>query len=286
MEENLPAAPARPQSLKKALSYFLRRSGLIGLSDLAKYRVQKARMRQSNQAFIREHPGVALPPPYLVFESYALDYRSYFREGLDGAKFITAALERHRSLTGASLLDWGCGPARVVRHLPGLLAGRDCRIFGSDYNRQSIEWCRANIPGVTFKANGSEPPLDFPDQSLDALYGISVFTHLSAAQHEAWARELGRVLRPGGVAFLSTHGALFLFNLMPWEKREFENGNLVTRGHAKEGHRTYTSFQPPAFMKKLFAGAGLDVLEHREGGPGSTEFTQDVWIVKKPGGSP
>ena len=270
---------------KKLISWLLRTSGLLGLSDSVKYRVQAARMRAGNQAFFREHPGVAVPPPYLVYESYALDYRAYYEDGLDTARFVLASLGRHKEMTGVSLLDWGCGPARVVRHMPDLLAGKGCSVSGSDYNPASIAWCKANVPGVAFALNGSEPPLAYPDAAHDALYAISVLTHLSPSQHEHWVREIHRVLRPDGIAFLSTHGALFRFNLMPWETRAFDAGELVARGNAKEGHRTYTSFQPAAFMKTLFGAAGLEILEHREGGPGSQEFSQDVWIVKKPAGA-
>ncbi len=267
---------------RKAISYLLRASGLLGLSDAFKYRMQAARMRTANRAFFLDHPAVAVPPPYLVYESYALDYRNYYYDGLDTARFVLATLGRHKEMTGVSLLDWGCGPARVVRHMPELLAGKECRISGSDYNPESIAWCRENIPGVDFALNGSLPPLEYPDSAHDAIYGISVLTHLSPEQHGLWAGELRRVLRPGGIAFLSTHGSRFRFNLMPWEKRAFDQGRLVARGRAKLGHRTYTSFQPAAFMRELAGGAGLEVLEHREGGPGSEEFSQDVWILKKP----
>ncbi len=269
---------------KKLISFLLRGSGLLGLSDSLKYRVQGARMRGANRAFFRAHPGVAVPPPYLVYESYALDYRAYYYDGLDTARFMLATMGRHKEMRGVSLLDWGCGPARVVRHLPELLAGRDCRVSGSDYNPESVAWCRANIPGVAFSLNGSEPPLAYTDGTHDAIYGISVLTHLSPQQHQAWMGEIFRVLKPDGIALLSTHGAEFRFNLMPWEKRVFDNGDLVTRGNAKEGHRTYTSFQPAPFMHRLARAAGFEILEHREGGPRSQEFTQDLWIFKKSAG--
>ncbi|MDB5103768.1 MAG: Methyltransferase type 11 [Fibrobacteres bacterium] len=267
---------------RKLISFMLRRSGLLGMSDAVKYRVQGLRMRGSNRAFIREHPGVDLPPPYLVYESYALDFRNYWHDGLDTARFVLASLGRHKRMESVSLLDWGCGPARVVRHMPELLEGRECKVSGSDYNPRSVAWCQAHVKGVAFSLNGSNPPLAHPDASFDAIYGISVLTHLSPDQHAQWAKELHRVLRPGGVLFLSTHGRSTRSNLMPWERKEFDAGELVARGNAKEGHRTYTSFQPPAFMEKLAAGAGLRVLEHREGGPAPAEFTQDVWILGKP----
>jgi len=66
---------------------------------------------------------------------------------------------------------------------------------------------------------------------------------------------------------------LFRFNLMPWEKRAFDAGELVARGNAKEGHRTYTSFQPAAFMK---AAVAEPALLNARGPEGSTPFMYAV----------
>jgi hypothetical protein len=47
--------------------------------------------------------------------------------------------------------------------------------------------------------------------SVDLLYGISVFTHLSEYHRHLWLSEIARVLRPGGCAILTTHGEFVVF---------------------------------------------------------------------------
>jgi len=51
------------------------------------------------------------------------------------------------------------------------------------------------------------PPTGFADASFDAIYGISVMTHLTAAARDAWLEELARLLRPGGIALVTFNGA-------------------------------------------------------------------------------
>ena len=266
---------------KKSINYFLRTIGLLGISDRVRFLWQLIRMRRRNRVFVKAHPEVSLPPAYLVYESYAMDFRNYWEDGRETARYILKTLGRHRELRGVTVLDWGCGPARVVRHLPELLEAKECRILAADYNLETIEWCRRHIPGISFFPNQANPPMELAASSVDAMYGISVLTHLTPDQHRDWTAEIARILKSGGIAFLTTHGKAYRFNLMPWEQKKFDMGELVARGNTKVGHRTYTSFHPDAFMAKLFASGGLEVLEHLEGGPGSAEFSQDVWIVRR-----
>jgi len=55
---------------------------------------------------------------------------------------------------------------------------------------------------------------------------------------------------------------------------------LVVRGKVKEGHRTYSAFQPKGFMINLFNN--VEILEHIETRPGQGAWLpQDIWIIKK-----
>lgn len=106
-----------------------------------------------------------------------------------------------------SVLDFGCGCGRVLRWMQTGLP--EAALYGADVRRATIDWCRSNLRG-TFLANGTLPPLDLPDASIDFAYALSVWSHLSEEQGRAWMRELARVVRPGGLILVSTHGAFAL----------------------------------------------------------------------------
>jgi SAM-dependent methyltransferase len=129
----------------------------------------------------------------------------FLRLGATDAHRIKAAYE---AFTGkrwedlGAILDWGVGCGRVARHLaPGL--GE--RFFGCDIDADNVAWCAAHLPG-TYRPSRLEPPLPFADDSFDAIYGVSVFTHLRAPWEARWLAELHRVLRPGGIILMTLHG--------------------------------------------------------------------------------
>jgi len=259
--------------------------GLIYYADLGRYYWQRFRNRTRNRAFVRTHPEVALPPDYLLYESFGLDYHKYYYDGLETARWLITQLERHASLREAYVLDWGCGPARIVRHLPRLLDDYS-HCFGTDYNEQTIAWCKKNIPQVRFSHNELHPPLTYLDQFFDIIYGVSIFTHLSEAAHHAWMQELMRVAKPGAVLLFTMHGAAFRSRLTPAEQKRFDEGKLVVREKVKEGHRMYGAFHPPAFTEQFFSAYGK-VLEHIPGrAPDDLSAgalrkpEQDVWILR------
>ena len=80
-----------------------------------------------------------------------------------------------------------------------------------------IKWCNDNLapraPGFHFRHHdvlylgfnpGADKPLHdrFPyeDDEFSLIVSISVFTHLTQDQSEAYLAEIARVLAPGGVA--------------------------------------------------------------------------------------
>lgn len=262
------------------VSNFLRTIGFLRLFDWLHYRWEKIRFRQANRDFREENPDVKLPPDYLLYESYQLNYKKYYTDGLDSAGWLTDHLSKHIKLVNLKILDWGCGPGRIIRHLPEV-AGLGCSFYCADYNAQTIEWCKNNLPGISFVKNGLKAKLPFDSAFFDVIYGISVFTHLSEEKHHDWTTELFRILKPGGILFITTQGENFIVKLTESEKAVFGSGNLVERAKVKEGHRTFSAFQPATFMRRLFAGA--EILEHIEEKPAPGRgIPQDIWIIKKP----
>ena len=122
--------------------------------------------------------------------------------------------------------------------------------------------------------------LPYDDDFIDVIYGISIFTHLSEKLHYDWVHELFRILKPNGIMFLTTQGDNFKDKLTDAELKRYDDHQLVVRVQVKEGHRTYSAFQPPGFMRQLFDK--VEILEHIETKPEKGKgLPQDIWIIKK-----
>lgn len=128
-------------------------------------------------------------------------------------------LERTLSLAGRnfssfdSILDFGCGCGRMLLRMKDRIGSAN--LHGTDIDSEAIAWCTENIPYARLSVNDADPPLPFPDDSFDLIYNHSVFTHIDEPRQDAWLSELRRVIRPGGILVLSTHGEVAL-GADPW----------------------------------------------------------------------
>jgi SAM-dependent methyltransferase len=234
-----------------------------------------------NEYFQSQHQQLVFPPAYFLYETYQLDYGLYYSDGLATAGEIVDSIKKHlQPGTGIAILDWGCGPGRITRHLPGLLPPGS-QVFGTDYNKKYIQWCTHNIPGISWTVNDINPPLPFGAESFDAVIGLSIFTHLAESNHPAWVKELHRITKPGGIIYLTTQGNAFRTKLTSEEIQLFDAGKLVMRKTRREGHRLYSTFHPVAYMQNLFSPF-FEICELVEGSNlQPDEPAQDTWILAK-----
>jgi ubiquinone/menaquinone biosynthesis C-methylase UbiE len=258
-------------------SSILRTLGLIFFGDKVRFYLHYLNNIRNNKNFRLNNPHIQLPPDYLIYESFRMDYNKYFYGGLETCKFLISLLQKHIILKNISILDWGCGPGRITRHIPDLL-DKSCKIYGTDYNKDSIRWCRENIKGAVFSENSLHPPMAFDDNTFDIILGISIFTHLSEKNHTDWFNELLRIAKRDGILIFSTQGKAFLDKLSIKEINKFSNGKLVVRGKTREGHRTFSAFHSPEYIKKLIIPN--KILEFIEGGKSNRKPRQDIWIIK------
>ncbi|MGV6801015.1 MAG: class I SAM-dependent methyltransferase [bacterium] len=198
-------------------------------------------------------------------------YRQYWMSGKRDAAQIMAHIERFSDGPIQHVAEWGCGLARILRHLP-----KELIRTGYDYNPEAIKWGQENLRQIRFYHNDLMPPLECEADSVDAVYSISVFTHLSQAAHHAWIDELYRILRPGGLLLFTVHGCPPEGLLLPHEQAQFDKGALVTRGKVLEGSRIYTAYHPKPYVRER-----LLAQFHILAGP-VPEFGQTLWIAQKP----
>jgi SAM-dependent methyltransferase len=103
-----------------------------------------------------------------------------------------------------AVMDFGCGSGRVSR----LFARHreHMRLYGADLNALPIGWLNDNLDFGNFYIGFAEPPMPFDDAVFDAIFSISVFSHLKARSQALWLREFHRLLKVGGILFQTVHG--------------------------------------------------------------------------------
>ncbi len=223
----------------------------------------------------------------------------FVRGGVDRHDAICAALPPDWTFEGKAILDFGCGPGRVLPHFRA--EAETARSFqGCDIDAESITWLSESLP-PPFKVflNKEDPPLPLPDASLDLIYATSVFTHLHDTWG-AWIAELHRLLAPGGLLFMTYLGCdAFADRLIegPWTEDDFGLTTLVQlrqsgtpspvvllsewwiRAHLTRGFEVL-SLQPEGFGTRPGRpgrGQGMLVLR-RNGSPKSA----DEWLAPDP----
>lgn len=264
--------------MKVLISSLLRKFWLLYFFDKLRYFYFFLKTITIRKNFKKQYSEIKLPPDYLIYESFRLNYEKYYFDGKDSAHWIISQLSRHAVVKNMKILDWGCGPARMVRHLPEIL-NYTCDIYGTDYNEKSIDWCKNNIINIIFNCNKLEASLDYSDNFFDIVYGISIFTHLSEKFHYLWFNELIRITKKDGILFFTTHGKAFLNKLTSVEQELFNTGQIVEKGRTKEGHRTYSAFQPSDFFIKVIGKH--EIIEFIEGKVKNGQPEQDIWVIRK-----
>lgn len=191
----------RLSPLKRAASRFM---AVTGISHMWFRRHERRESRNAGEVPATDEAGMPLPGAFLMYQVVSnSDWRYFLDSGARTAAFLADCAERNGVSFDAAgtILDLGCGCGRVARHL-GKHTG--AAIFGSDYNRRLVDWCRKNLPG-TYSVNRLRPPIGYADGQFGLVYLLSVFTHLKPDTQMLWLRELHRITRPGGLVLVSIH---------------------------------------------------------------------------------
>jgi SAM-dependent methyltransferase len=177
-----------------------------------------------------------------------------------------------------SALDFGCGVGRVLRWL------KDCglRLYGTDYDEEAVDWCRANLDFAEVCRNPLAPPLSFATNTFGLVYAFSVFTHLPVSLQALWLEELTRVTRSGGLLLMTTHGECYRGRLKGSERKTFDGGGVVVRRDQVAGTRVCSAFHPPAYVINTLAPY-LDLVQHVPQGALGNPY-QDLFVLRKPPG--
>lgn len=193
-----------------------------------------------------DYLGANLESAYAMVDS-SRDEAELTRRGRAVAQLLTDALLIEPSHT---VLEIGCGPARIGREM----APRCASWVGVDISKRMVQRGQqrmAHLPNVSFVVLQGASLAMFSDASIDRVYCHSVLVHLDPEDMFRYLREVARVLKPGGLAYLDTWNILHPESWR-WFAASVEVSPLVGR---KESWRP--QFSTAAAFRRFIEKAGL-----------------------------
>lgn len=106
------------------------------------------------------------------------------------------------NLDGKHILELGCGAAEITRHIA--TGGDDRRITALEVDRVAHEKNLQidDLPNVLFDLAGAEA-IPLADASVDIVFMFKSLHHVPMDQMDKAMQEIHRVLKPGGLAYVS-----------------------------------------------------------------------------------
>jgi SAM-dependent methyltransferase len=232
---------------------------------------------------------VTLPPVQQMMRIGSEDQRVFVAQGSRIATLLGAEM---RSYFGditpeMKILDFGCGVGRAL--LPLALSNPGVW-HGCDVDESAVGYLRGAVPAVKAEVTGYQPPLPYESESFDCVYSISIWTHLPIGLQLPWLKEIRRILRPDGLALISTSGPAIADvrrtrGDLGWEEVTAEDivrSGVVYREYPRQGLPGITgsyglSAHDPAWIERVW-GQVLTHLTHR---PAAVEGTQDLHLMTR-----
>jgi SAM-dependent methyltransferase len=153
----------------------------------------------------------------MSFDHYTDSYRDAVEESIafaggDAARYVGAKARMLVELAGRRIgapdglraLDVGCGPGET----DVFLEGRFGSLSGVDLSAGMAERAASRNPWANYSSYGPGEPLPYEEASFDLSFAICVLHHVPPAEREAFAEEMRRVTRPGGLVAIFEHNPL------------------------------------------------------------------------------
>lgn len=156
-------------------------------------------------AGVDRDPLFGLPPETMQNKTVGKSGHNAMRDAWMFWQFIRRMAAQHATpvIADTRILDFGVSWGRILRYFlrdtaPEYLAG-------VDVTPEFLSEARNHLPGYCdLRLSRPMPPLPHSDNSVDIIYAFSVFSHLPEHIARTWAFEFQRILKPGGIACLTT----------------------------------------------------------------------------------
>lgn len=169
--------------------------------------------------------------------------------------------------TAPRILDVACGTGAVLHQLREVFP--DAALTGLDLSEPYLDHARGRVPdgpgGLTLIAANAEA-MPLPDDAFDAVTVSYLFHELPRDARENVAREVARVVRPGGTVAVLASAQAHDGAEIAWFLNNFP----------RVYHEPYYKGFLRAPLEELLTGAGLDLVDVRPA------FVSKVLIARRP----
>jgi ubiquinone/menaquinone biosynthesis C-methylase UbiE len=120
------------------------------------------------------------------------------------------------------VLEVGCGEGRGV----ALLFEKATSFTAADKLEEPLQKLRKKFPAGKFIRMDLPPLHNLADNAFDCVVSFQVIEHIQPDHF--FLKEIHRVLKPGGVALITTPNRKMSLSRNPWHIREYRAGELTT----------------------------------------------------------
>lgn len=159
-------------------------------------------------------------------------------------------IQQHLPVQDKLLLELGCGRAWMTRQLAERFGPRQIIATEVDIIQHEKNLLIDDLPNVDFRAGGAEA-IDLADNSVDVVIMLKSLHHVPVALMGQALSEIARVLRPGGLAYISEPVYAGDFN----EIMRLFNDEKTVREAAFEALQQSVAKGELALLKQLFFNA-------------------------------
>lgn len=246
-----------------------------------------------------------VPPNHNLRTTSSTTIRHYYESGLTTMlPIIVAAMDQGFDFSKSQdVLDFGCGVGRQLLHLSKWYP--KISLSACDVDSDVIRFVKEAYPQVSAYVNSFDPPLAYRNESLDMVYSVSIFSHMSLSDRGLWLAELLRIVKPGGLALITFNGLHSLrMSHARGLRQQFTEENFVREGYIFDSNdnenrikeriekprfgqaargitRSYgETYYHPARIDEYFGSTGFVVVRLLEG---IIDRLQDLVVLKKTG---
>src|SRR5260221_4600624 len=120
-----------------------------------------------------------------------------------------------------NLLEVGCGEGRGINWLLPKVENYSA----IDKIANVVDGLKKKFPEANF-LSGNNPPLPYSDNTFDCVVSFQVIEHI--ADDHLYLKEISRVLKPNGLALITTPNRPMSLSRNPWHEREYTAYELTS----------------------------------------------------------